>query len=110
MKSKQFDIVDRHRVGEFIDNIRPEYIFHLAAMASVGQSIQKERLTYHVNIFGSLNILESAVSLQGHLTKIVMISSADCYGIFKPSDKLLKKISRSILFHRMVFLKRRWSI
>jgi len=91
IETQEIDIVDRQGIGGFINKIRPDYIFHLAAMASVGQSIQNERLTYHVNVFGSLNILESAVLMGKQLKKIVMISSADCYGIFMPPGKILKE-------------------
>ncbi len=91
LELKTVDITDQSRVSRIIKAIKPEYIFHLAAMASVGQSIQKERLTYQVNIFGSLNILESALSQKNTLKKLVFISSSDCYGIFSPANKLLKE-------------------
>ena len=91
IETEEIDIVDRQGIGNFIGSAKPDFIFHLAAMASVGQSIQNERLTYHINIFGSLNMLESAILLGRQLKKIVMISSADCYGVFEPPTKILRE-------------------
>lgn len=88
---EQFDIADPSSLCKFTRQVLPDYIFHLAAMASVGRSIQLERETYHINFFGSLNILEAARLLKKDLKKIVLVSSADGYGKFKPSGKLLKE-------------------
>lgn len=88
---EQFDITDPSALCKFTRQVAPDYIFHLAAMASVGRSIQLERETYHINFFGSLNILEAARLLKKDLKKIVLVSSADCYGRFMPPGKLLKE-------------------
>jgi len=88
---EQFDITDPSMLSKFSRQVAPEYIFHLAAMASVGRSIQLERETYHINFFGSLNVLEAARHLGKDLKKLIMISSADCYGKFKPAGKILKE-------------------
>ncbi|MEE8578060.1 MAG: GDP-mannose 4,6-dehydratase [candidate division Zixibacteria bacterium] len=82
------DISSPGRCRGVITRYKPDYIFHLAAMASVGQSFQKERQTFDVNFGGTLNMLEAARSHR-RLTKFVLVSSADCYGIFTPRDKTL---------------------
>jgi GDP-4-dehydro-6-deoxy-D-mannose reductase len=87
----RFDITNQSKVHNYIDKIKPRYIFHLAAMASVGQSINQARLTYEINIFGSLNILEAAQLLGNKLEKLVMIGSADSFGVFSPKGKTLKE-------------------
>jgi GDP-4-dehydro-6-deoxy-D-mannose reductase len=71
-----------------IKQLNPDYIFHLAAFSSVGQSFKNETLTYKVNFEGTLNVLNAALEVK-NLSKLVFISSADCYGAFKPANKTL---------------------
>lgn len=73
------DLMDERRLAKIIRQIKPDYIFHLAAMASVGESFKKSRLTYQVNFFGTLNLLEAAVELKT-LEKVILVSSGDIYG------------------------------
>jgi GDP-4-dehydro-6-deoxy-D-mannose reductase len=91
MKIERLDITHQHLVRHYIVKVKPDYIFHLAAMSSVGQSIQKERMTYNINLFGSLNILEGALAAEKNLKKVVLVGSADSYGTFKPVGKRLKE-------------------
>lgn len=82
------DILNFRRCRNVIDKFQPDYIFHLAAVSSVGKSFQMERFTYEVNFTGSLNMLEAARHVDG-LEGFVVVSSADSYGIFRPKDKTL---------------------
>ncbi len=91
IKIERLDITHQQLVHHYMAEVKPDYIFHLAAMASVGQSIQKERMTYNINFFGSLNILEGALAEGKYLKKMVLVGSADSYGTFKPVGKKLKE-------------------
>jgi GDP-4-dehydro-6-deoxy-D-mannose reductase len=91
IKLDRIDILNGQRIYNYIKGIGPEYIIHMAAMASVGVSLRKERLTYEINFLGSINVMEAALSLGDGLKKLILISSADCYGTFKPEGKLLKE-------------------
>lgn len=84
----RLDILNQKRCTQVIKDINPEYIFHLAAFSSVGQSFVKERLTYQVNFEGTLNILQAALNLK-KLKKLIFISSSECYGRFSPKNKIL---------------------
>ncbi|MBD3401451.1 NAD-dependent epimerase/dehydratase family protein [candidate division GN15 bacterium] len=84
----KLDILNEKRCREVLGRVKPEYVFHLAAMASVGQSFGKERLTYQINFDGTLNILDACRELTG-LKKVLFVSSSDCYGPFKPKNKTL---------------------
>jgi UDP-glucose 4-epimerase len=55
-----------------------DYIFHLAACASVPKSISDPKLNNEVNITGTLNILEAA--RKHDVKKVVFSSSAAVYG------------------------------
>ena len=81
-----FDVADADQAARTIGRIRPEYIFHLAALASVSQSLQQERLTLRVNVEGTLNMLEAARRVR-RLRKFVWAGSCDAYGVVR--DKTL---------------------
>lgn len=55
-----------------------DYVFHLAAIASVPKSIDDPRASHEVNATGTINVLLAA--LQNKVKKIVFSSSAAVYG------------------------------
>lgn len=85
------DITKADKLAAYIKKVKPYYVFHLAAMSSVRQSIKKEKLTYDVNFNGTMNLYSALASLSTLPKKVILVSSSDCYGIFKPSDRLLKE-------------------
>ena len=82
------DILNPRRCNEVIAKVEPDYVFHLAAMASVGKSFGNERFTYQVNLDGTLNMLEAAGRHKG-LIKFLFVSSGDSFGRFTPKNKTL---------------------
>lgn len=82
------DIVDTDACERLLKKIKPDYLFHLAAFASVGRSHHKVRGTLMVNVDGTVNVLEAARQLP-KLRKMVFVSSADVYGMFKPKSMTL---------------------
>ncbi len=88
LKLVALDILKPEKCRRVVNKIKPDYIFHLAAIASVSQSFKMERLTFNINFDGTLNMLEAARELPG-LKKFIFIGSADCYGIFSPPEKTL---------------------
>jgi len=85
----RFNILNESKLSVSLKKIKPDYIFHLAAFASVGQSFEKERFVYDINFNGTLNLIQAAESLGKNLRKFVFISSSDVYGHFKPDGKTL---------------------
>ncbi len=55
-----------------------DYVFHLAALVSVPESIKNPVLTENINVIGTLNILNAAVKQK--VKKVIFISSAAIYG------------------------------
>ena len=55
-----------------------EFIFHLAALVSVPESMEKPRETVEINVQGTLNVLEAA--RKHRVKKVVISSSAAVYG------------------------------
>lgn len=76
---RKVDILDKNAVSEIVENYRPNYILHLAALSSVGKSWDSpaECFTNNTGIF--LNLVESARKLQLDC-KILCIGSSEEYG------------------------------
>ena len=85
---RRCDITKPKSVLRLLRDAQPHWVFHLAAFASVGRSFSRERLTYEVNLLGSLNVLE-AVEAIGKVERVIVVGSADSYGVFSPKNKLL---------------------
>lgn len=88
LELSELEITDRDKSIKAVSRIKPDYLFHLAAMASVGQSFSKVQLTLDVNINGTVNLLDAAREY-GKLKKFIFVSSPDCYGVFSPKNKLI---------------------
>ncbi len=90
IKLYKLDILNASKCKSVFSKINPDYIFHLAAFSSVGQSIQKENSCFKINIDGSINVFQAASNLK-KLKKIIFISSSEVYGNFPKSVKVLKE-------------------
>lgn len=73
------DIRSYEQVHTAIDKYQPDYIFHLAAMAYVGESEMNPHRAIEIHVTGTLNILESVRQL-GLQTKIHLASTSEEYG------------------------------
>ena len=69
-------ITDRSLVKKAVEGV--DYIFHMAAMVSVPESIEKITECVEINIHGLINVLEEASS--AGVKKLVFPSSAAVYG------------------------------
>lgn len=72
------DIRDFEAINKIIKENNISQIYHLAAIVSVQESIQKPLLSNEVNVKGTLHILES--SKQNNVQRVVFSSSAAVYG------------------------------
>lgn len=75
----QCDLTDTGDVEKVFRNRTYDFIFHLAAQSSVYLSFQKPRLTYEVNVVGTINLSEKIRQI-GSIKKMIFTSSADVYG------------------------------
>src|SRR3989344_2166317 len=81
----QLDLMDYEKVVEVIEKSKPDEIYHLAALASAAKSFENPSLVVTNNITSQLNLFE-AVRKTKLNPKIMIISSAEVYGIVSPSD------------------------
>lgn len=87
IRSYQLEITDPRACLSLLQKLRPTAVCHLAAISSVGQSFGAEELSLQVNLIGTQHLL--AASRQIKLQKFLFVSSADIYGRFSPTNKLL---------------------
>ena len=73
-----FDINNYNALVETIDNIKPDFIFHLAAQAIVINSYLEPVKTFETNILGTVKLLE-ALRVLNLKTNVIIITSDKCY-------------------------------
>ena len=75
------NICDVEEIKKIISDIKPDFIFHLAAQSLVRVSYETPLITWQTNTFGTISILESLKSI-----------SNDCTSIFVTSDKCYENL------------------
>ncbi len=73
------DILDKKKIAEIMQKVRPDYIFHLAGQSSVEVSWKEPKLTRDINVNGTVNLLNSVVRARIS-PKIIIVSSSEIYG------------------------------
>jgi GDP-4-dehydro-6-deoxy-D-mannose reductase len=79
------DVTDLGSVQAAVDQARPDHIYHLAALAHVGDSWRDPSRVLEVNVVGTANVLSAA---RGHdeATGVLVVSSAEVYGVVSPDQ------------------------
>ena len=72
------DIRDLTKLKDFIQEVKPDIIFHLAAQALVRESYEDPIYTIETNINGTVHVLEAVRQLKLS-TNIVIVTSDKCY-------------------------------
>ena len=78
VEDQRVDIRKSNELSECINDINPDFVFHLAAQALVRESYDDPVTTYQTNVLGTLNLLEGLRSLEKPCTAI-LITSDKCY-------------------------------
>ncbi|MFW6113691.1 MAG: GDP-mannose 4,6-dehydratase [Actinomycetota bacterium] len=73
------DVLDRDKVFSYVQDFKPDYVFHLAAQSSVRRSWEEPQLTYDVALSGQSNVFD-AVRETGKDTILHVACSAEEYG------------------------------
>ena len=72
------DVTSLNDVKNVINDVKPDFVFHLAAQPIVLQSYKEPVRTIETNVIGTLDILE-ALRLSNHKCHAIMITSDKCY-------------------------------
>lgn len=89
-KVYDLDILDKEAIVTLLLEIRPDYIFHLAAQSSVGLSWKNPGLTVDVNIKGSINVMDAVRELY-YKPRVLLVGSGEEYGHIKPGETPIKE-------------------
>lgn len=72
-------------VNRLVDEVRPDWVFHLAASSSVAASWADPVETFRVNVIGQLNLLR-ALTAGSRRPQVLIAGSAEEYGLVKPEE------------------------
>lgn len=88
------DIMDKSRVVSILKDVKPEYVFHLAAVTSIPLSWQDAAQTFMVNVLGTLNLLEAIRNVSINPIAEITGSSAE-YGLSANDATPVRETSRT---------------
>jgi GDP-4-dehydro-6-deoxy-D-mannose reductase len=86
LQLEKIDLENGQLVDHLIGAVKPDIVVHLAALTSPADSFSDPSRTIINNVVGQVNILESIRTHNLHSARIIIVSSADVYGIIKPED------------------------
>ena len=84
--SLKIDLTDIDKTHELLRAEKPDYVYHLAALTSPAESFQTPLKTIRDNVAMEINLLEAIRKEELHKTRILIVSSADIYGIVEKND------------------------
>jgi CDP-glucose 4,6-dehydratase len=104
IKHYEGDISDSNQINKIFNNFKPEIVIHMAAIATVTQSMVEPKRAFDVNVGGTVNILENLRLSDGAKAAIIVTTdrvSAENIQLFDPytvSKQCVENITRSY-FH-----------
>lgn len=84
------DLTDYELMKDLVERLRPDAVFHLAAMPSVAKSWEDPWSTYRVNVLGQVNLME-AIRRAGLKASVHVACSSEEYGKVQPSEMPMKE-------------------
>ena len=98
---REVDVRDSGRLSKVVEELKPDFILHLAAQVAVTDSLIDPRSDFEVNALGTLNLLE-AIRLLSPESKLIYASTNKVYGqlesleLSQSDTRYLAKGSRGI--------------
>jgi CDP-glucose 4,6-dehydratase len=72
------DVRDKEKIRQAVKEVKPDFIFHLAAQPLVLDSYKKPYETFEINVLGTANLLDVINELE-HPAVVVVVTSDKCY-------------------------------
>lgn len=82
----KLNLLDEEATQKLVEDEKPDVIFHLAALTSPRGSLDNPSETFVNNITAEINILEPLKKLKLLQTKVLIVSSAEVYGLVSEED------------------------
>ena len=92
---REVDVTDRAALVTAMRRATPDVIYHLAAMTSVAESWSRPAEYTRVNVLGTAHLLDAAHEVVPE-ARVVLVSSAEVYGIVRESDLPLMESSATV--------------
>ena len=83
------DLCDESTIDGLMADVKPDQVYHLAAISAVPLSWQKPRLTFDLNVWGTYNTLRACSRLAPR-PRVLNVSTG---AVYAPSDNLLTETS-----------------
>ena len=79
IRTYDLDILNPDEILKVMQEVQPDYVFHLAAQSSVAVSWKNPGLTIDVNVKGAVNVLD-AIRTMSNPPRVLLIGSGEEYG------------------------------
>jgi len=79
------DLTDREQTAEMLAEVRPDYVFHLAAQSNVQQAFKDPQATLMNNVVGQFNLLDGLRGCSAQ-ARILVTCSSEQYGLVRPEN------------------------
>lgn len=89
--TRKVDLRDAEATRRMIEEEKPDFVFHLAALADVGRTWKEPQLTFDLNVISAINVMEAVRLLHRPETRIVIIGSSDQYGSLGSNGELVNE-------------------
>lgn len=90
---REHDVTSEKSMGELFEAVRPEVVYHLAALTHVGDSWKNPAEFTRVNVVGTRRVLDAAFDASPESTTII-VSSSEVYGVVSVEDQPLRETFR----------------
>ena len=87
---RKCNITDKETVWSILEEVRPDYVFHLAAQSLIPASWQDAEKTFNINVLGTIYLLDG-IRKAGLDPVIEIACSSDEYGYTAANDSLIKE-------------------
>jgi GDP-4-dehydro-6-deoxy-D-mannose reductase len=92
---REVDVTDRTALTAAMEATGPEVVYHLAAMTSVAESWTRPAEFTRVNVLGTAHLLDAAHEVVPD-ARVVLVSSAEVYGVVREADLPLTEASPTV--------------
>jgi GDP-4-dehydro-6-deoxy-D-mannose reductase len=79
------DLTHRDMSVELVEQVKPDYVFHLAAQSNVPLAFKDPEATIMNNVVGQLNLLD-ALRAKSPDALVLTVGSSEQYGLVRPED------------------------
>ena len=88
-----------------VRGVKPDWVFHLAALSQVRLSWEKRREVFDTNLLGTYNLFEAA-RLHAPRARVLFVSSSDVYGFLTPHRRPLRETDGGSVVSPYAFTKK----